>query len=122
MQEFIAFLKAHHTVLDPTMGTFQALFCGDPAAVTPGLEAIVPRFPPQVRRSMLSGALAPPKGQETAYREAFPALLRLFKALNDAGVTIIPGTDSLSGYPCCMNWSCMYTRASPQRRYYAWRL
>lgn len=98
VQEFIAFLKAHHTVLDPTMGIFQGLFCGDPAAVTPGLEAIVPRFPPQVRRSMLSGALAPPKGQETVYREAFPALLRLLKALSDAGVTIIPGTDSLSGY------------------------
>jgi imidazolonepropionase-like amidohydrolase len=47
---------------------------------------------------MLSGALAPPKGQEAAYREAFPALLRLLKALSDAGTTIIPGTDSLSGY------------------------
>jgi hypothetical protein len=98
VQEFIAFLKAHHTVLDPTLGIFQSLFCGDPAAVTPGLEAIAPRFPPQVRRSMLSGALAPPKGQEAAYREAFPALLRLLKALSDAGTTIIPGTDSLSGY------------------------
>jgi imidazolonepropionase-like amidohydrolase len=98
VQEFIGFLKAHHTVLDPTMGIFQSLFCGDPAAVTPGLEAIVPRFPPQIRRTMLSGALAPPKGQETAFREAFPAMLRLLKALNDAGVTMVPGTDSLAGY------------------------
>ena len=98
VREFIGFLKAHHTVLDPTMGIFQGLFCGDPAAVTPGLETIVPRFPPQVRRTMLSGALAPPKGQEAAYREAFPAMLRLLKALSDAGVTIIPGTDSLPGY------------------------
>jgi imidazolonepropionase-like amidohydrolase len=98
VQEFIGFLKAHHTVLDPTMGIFESLFCGDPAAVTPGLEAVVPRFPPQVRRTMLSGALAPPKGQETAYREAFPAMLRLLKALSDAGVTLIPGTDSLPGY------------------------
>ena len=98
VREFIGFLKAHHTVLDPTVGIFQAMFSGDPAAVTPGLETIVPRFPPQVRRSMLSGALTPPKGQETAYREAFPAMLRLLKSLNDAGVTIIPGTDSLAGY------------------------
>ena len=98
VQEFIGFLKAHHTVLDPTMGIFQRLFSGDPAAVTPGLEAIVPRFPPQIRRTMLSGALAPPKGQEAAYREAFPAMLRLLKALNDAGITVIPGTDALSGY------------------------
>jgi imidazolonepropionase-like amidohydrolase len=80
------------------MGIFEALFSGDPSAVVPALRNIVPRFPPQVRRAMLSGAYAPPPGQEEAYREAFPSMLRLLKALHDAGVTIVPGTDSLSGY------------------------
>src|SRR5438046_9800153 len=47
---------------------------------------------------MLSGALEVPKGKEVAYHEAFPAMLRLLKALYDAGVTIIPGTDALAGY------------------------
>lgn len=98
VKEFIGFLKAHHTVLDPTMGIFEGLLSGDPAAVTPGLENIAPRFPPQVRRNMLSGALEPPADQKAAYAEAFPAMLHLLKALYDAGVTIIPGTDSLSGY------------------------
>jgi imidazolonepropionase-like amidohydrolase len=64
----------------------------------PGLEEIVPRFPPQVRRGMLSQAIIVPKGEEAAYREAFPAMLRLLRALYDAGVTIIPGTDSVAGY------------------------
>jgi len=85
-------------VLDPTMGAFEGLFCGDPTVVTPGLEEIVPRFPPQVRRLMLSGALEVPKDKEAAYREAFPAMLRLLRALYDAGITIIPGTDGLAGY------------------------
>src|SRR5947208_533663 len=98
VREFIAFLKQHHTVLDPTMGAFEGLFCGDPTVITPGLEDVAPRFPPQVRRQLLSGALEVPKGQETAYHEAFPAMLRLLKALHDAGVTIIPGTDGLAGY------------------------
>jgi imidazolonepropionase-like amidohydrolase len=35
---------------------------------------------------------------KAAYQEAFPAMLRLLKAIHDAGVTIIPGTDSLAGY------------------------
>src|SRR5438094_2723184 len=47
---------------------------------------------------MLSGALEVPKGKEVAYHEAFPAMLRLLKALYDAGITIIPGTDALAGY------------------------
>ena len=98
VREFIQFLKKHHTVLDPTMGAFEGLFCGDPTAITPGLEEIVPRFPPQVRRNMRSGALEAPKDKEAAYREAFPAMLRLLKALHDAEVTIIPGTDALAGY------------------------
>jgi Amidohydrolase family len=98
VREFIAFLASHHTVLDPTMSIFESLFCGDPAAVTPGLEEIVPRFPPQVRRNMLSGALQPPPGQAALYKVAFPAMLRLLKALSDGGITIIPGTDALAGY------------------------
>src|SRR5438094_6022349 len=98
VRDFIAFLKQHQTVLDPTVSIFEGLFCGDPAVVTPGLEDIVRRFPPQVRRVMLSGALDVPKGKEAAYHEAFPAMLRLLKALYDAGITIIPGTDALAGY------------------------
>src|SRR5436190_12407843 len=98
VRDFINFLKGHHTVLDPTMNVFEALFCGDPSAITPGLEKIVPRFPPQVRRTMRSGALEVPPDKQAAYHEGFPAMLRLLKAIHDAGVTIIPGTDALPGY------------------------
>jgi len=98
VRDFIAYLARHHTVLDPTMNIFEALFCGDATAVTPGLEAVAPRMPPQVRRGLLSGAITVPQGEEAAYREALPAMLRLLKALHQAGVTIIPGTDSMPGY------------------------
>jgi hypothetical protein len=98
VRDFVNFLKDHHTVLDPTINVFEALFCGDPSAITPGLEGIVPRFPPQVRRTMRSGALEVPPDKQAAYHEAFPAMLRLLKAIHDADVTIIPGTDALPGY------------------------
>src|SRR5436190_4374715 len=98
VREFIEFLKQHQTVLDSTVSIFEGLFCGDPTVVTPGLEDIVPHFPPQIRRAMLSGALEVPKDKEVAYYEAFPAMLRLLKSLYDAGITIIPGTDALAGY------------------------
>jgi len=98
VQEFVRFLKAHHTVLDPTMSIFEGMLSGNPAAPPPGLEKIVPRFPAQVRRNQLSGALSVPKDQEAAYKEAFPSMLRLLKMIHDAGITIVPGTDALSGY------------------------
>ncbi|GAH58432.1 unnamed protein product, partial [marine sediment metagenome] len=37
-------------------------------------------------------------GQEEAYKQAFPSMLKLLKALHDAGVTILPGTDAMAGY------------------------
>jgi hypothetical protein len=98
VRDFINFLGQHHTVLDPTISVFEGLFCGNPSAITPGLEEIVPRFPPQVRRAMRSGALEVLPDKQSAYHEAFPAMLRLLKAIHDAGVTIIPGTDALAGY------------------------
>ncbi len=98
VRDFINFLKDHHTVLDPTISAFEGLFCGNPSAITPGLEEIVPRFPPQVRRAMLSGALEVPPDKRAAYQEAFPAMLRLLKTIHDAGMAIIPGTDALAGY------------------------
>jgi hypothetical protein len=110
VRDFINFLGQHHTVLDPTISIFESLFCGDPSAIIPGLEEIVPRFPPQVRRAMLSGALEVPREKESAYHEAFPAMLRLLKALHDAGVTIIPGTDALAGYTLHHELE-LYTRA-----------
>ena len=58
VREFIGFIKQHHTVLDPTMDAFEGLFCGNSTVVMPGLEEIAPRFPPQVRRQLLSGAPA----------------------------------------------------------------
>ena len=98
VRAFITFLKQHHTVLDPTMDVFEGLFSGDPNAPAPGLVRIAPRFPPQVRRALHSGALEVPPDKKDAYAAAFPAMLNLLKALHEAGVTIVPGTDALSGY------------------------
>jgi imidazolonepropionase-like amidohydrolase len=98
VRDFIAFLGKHHTVLDPTVGIFQSLFSGKPGDITPGLEDIAPRFPPQVRRGLNGNTLEVPKGEEEAYAQAYPSMLKMLKALHDAGVTIIPGTDNLAGY------------------------
>lgn len=98
VQDFIAFLKRHRTVLDPTLGLLEARLAGSPTQVTPGLEEIAGRFPAQVRRKLMAGAYEVPKGYEAAYREAISSMQKLVKALHEAGVTIVPGTDALAGY------------------------
>lgn len=98
VRDFIDFLKRHRTVLDPTMGLLEARLAGSSTQITPGLENIAPRFPAQVRRNLVAPAYEAPAGEEAAYREAIPSMLKLLKALHDAGATIIPGTDALAGY------------------------
>jgi cytosine/adenosine deaminase-related metal-dependent hydrolase len=99
VREFIAFLKRHHTVIDPTLTVFEDTFSGSAEQrVPPGLLPVVDRLPPQARRNLSFGKLPIPKGQESAYAEAFPALMRMVKALHDGGVTLMPGTDAHAGY------------------------
>ncbi len=95
---FIALMKSHHTVLDATVNTFEAMYDGAPDKINPGYESVVPRLPPQVGRGFKGGNLEPPKGLEENYKVAYASMLRMLKALYDAGVTLIPGTDSPAGF------------------------
>jgi imidazolonepropionase-like amidohydrolase len=95
---FIAELKRRHTVLDPTVAILEGLYSGAPGEPPAALKGMVERFPPIVRRRLLSGAVAVPPGKEEAYRQALPRLLQLIKRLHDGGVTLMPGTDAFAGY------------------------
>ncbi|MEO7917355.1 MAG: hypothetical protein ABIR16_06895, partial [Dokdonella sp.] len=98
VRDFIALMKKNHTAIDPTVGIYGDMFSGNPDAVPAALVDVAPRFPPQVQRVLKTGAIVAPKGEEAAYREALPALLALIKALHDAGVPILAGTDAMAGY------------------------
>jgi len=96
--DFVAFMRARHTVLDPTLVTLEGLYSGDAAKAPPALQAMVDRFPPMVRRGLLSGAVAVPPGKEAVYRDALPKMQQMIKRLFDAGVTLMPGSDAFAGY------------------------
>ena len=90
---FIAELRRRHTVLDPTVAILEGLYSGAPGEPPAALQGRVERFPPMVRRRLLSGAVPVPAGREEAYRQALP-----HKRLHDGGVTLMPGTDGFAGY------------------------
>jgi imidazolonepropionase-like amidohydrolase len=86
----IAFLKAHHTVIDPTQSWNELLghALGEPiAAFQPG----VTKIPPPLNRLFSSAGAA---GIDAATARArLERGLRIVKALHDAGVTVVAGTD-----------------------------
>ncbi len=98
VKSFIALLKEHGTVSDPTLATFEALYMAPANAVGPTYASVVDRFPPQVRRGFVGGGLTAPPGQEQRYHDSYRNMEKLVLALHEAGVPIVAGTDALCGF------------------------
>jgi imidazolonepropionase-like amidohydrolase len=96
VQDFLKVLRAHHTVVDPTVDAFEDLLVGKQGRVTPGLEPMAARLPVQVARSFLTGGL-PREGKDELYERSYERVLAMVKALADAKVAVVVGTDSLAG-------------------------
>jgi hypothetical protein len=95
-QEFFELLRQHGTVIDPTLATFESVFVGQQGKVPEGEEWIVKRLPVQTARSFLTGGL-PMAGKEELYRRSFDKMIAMVRALRDAKVTVVAGTDALAG-------------------------
>ena len=95
-RDFFALLREHHTVIDPTVDAFEDLLVGEQGKIVPGLEAVAARVPVQTARGFLVGGL-PRAGKEATYRASFEKLLAMVKALHDAKVPLVVGTDAMAG-------------------------
>jgi imidazolonepropionase-like amidohydrolase len=98
VKSFIALLKEHHTVSDPTLGAFEGMFIGEAGKVDPSLAEVADRLPPQVQRGLYGGGLNPPDDQKQRYRDSFRAMQNLVRTLHDNGITIVAGTDGQAGF------------------------
>jgi imidazolonepropionase-like amidohydrolase len=99
VQSFIRLLRDHHTVIDPTVVTFESMLIGRPGKMDPGAAEIADRLPPTVRRGLLAGGGLPvPDSMDQRYRDSFVAFEKMVKAMYDGGVTIVAGTDGFSGF------------------------
>ena len=98
VKRFIALLKEHGTVSDPTLMAFEGMFTGEAGKVDPSLAAVADRLPPQVQRGLYSGGLNPPADQVQRYKDSYRTMQNLVKALYDAGVNIVAGTDAMAGF------------------------
>ena len=97
VREFFALLEQHHTVIDPTVDAFEDLLTGEQGKLIAGLEPLVERLPVQTQRQFLLGGLPLAGDKLETYRASFDKMLAMVKALSDAGIPVVVGTDSLAG-------------------------
>ena len=98
VKDFIQLLLEKKTVVDPTLVTFEGMFNDKPGRMSKSYAAVADRFPAQIRRGFLYGGLQVPKGMDAnRYEDSFKQMEKMTRALYDAGVPIVAGTDSLAG-------------------------
>src|SRR5262249_16066125 len=98
VQRFIGLLKEHHTVVDPTLNVFEGMFTDRPGKSSARGAAIADRVAAQIRRGFFYGGLTVPEGMDDRYRDSYRELMNMTRALYDAGVPIVAGTDDLAGF------------------------
>ena len=97
VKDFFKLLIERKTVVDPTVGVFESLFVARPGKVPPSFAPLVERLPVQVQRWFTSGGLVVPEGKDQDYVRAFDKALMMVKALYDAKIPIVAGTDAVAG-------------------------
>jgi imidazolonepropionase-like amidohydrolase len=101
VNDFVALLKQHHTVIDPTMGVWEGTYLDRPGQVARIDAVMFDRLPVQVQRSSKAGGTAlgaTDPATDKQYRASYANMVRMLKKLYDNGIQIVAGTDALSGY------------------------
>jgi imidazolonepropionase-like amidohydrolase len=89
-QKALAFLKTHHTVVDPTialMEFFTATTAKPPASFEPGVNKVAPELAEQLTD------VAPPNDRSEIGEKVFEKELAIIGALHRAGIPVVAGTD-----------------------------
>jgi hypothetical protein len=93
VKDFIAFLKARHTVVDPTLVTFETMFTGVKGQQIKSYQPYADRLPPGMLRGGLSGGRGKTPEERAAYTESYRRMMQMLKLMHDAGVPVVNGTD-----------------------------
>jgi imidazolonepropionase-like amidohydrolase len=95
-QKALAFLKAHHTVVDPTMALmefFTATTAKPPASFEPGVVKVAPELAEQLTD------VGPPTERSQIGEKVFEKEIAIVGALHRAGIPVVAGTDqTVPGY------------------------
>ena len=98
VQDFIALLKQHDTVIDPTLATFDFLQQRDGELSKP-YTAVAGHLPPDLQRSLRVGSMKiPDDATALRYKASYAKMVDFVGRLHRAGIPIVAGTDGFAGF------------------------
>jgi hypothetical protein len=98
VQDFIAFLVQHKTVIDPTLTTFDFIRQKD-GDISQAYAAVADHMPPDVRRGFYQGSMKIPDDATAALHEkSYAKMIEFTGRMYKAGIPLVAGTDALAGF------------------------
>jgi hypothetical protein len=98
VQDYLAFLAQHKTVIDPTLTTFDFVRQRD-GDMSKAYAAVADHMPPDVRRGFLQGQMKIPDDATAArYEKSYSKMIEFTGRMYKAGVPLVAGTDGLAGF------------------------
>lgn len=98
VQDFIALLKEHKTVIDPTLAAFDFIRHRDGTVPEP-FAAILDHLPPDVQRNLRMAEMKiPDDATADRYKKSFSKLLEFTARMYKAGIPVVAGTDGMAGF------------------------
>jgi hypothetical protein len=98
VQDFIAELVQHKTVVDPTLSTFDFIRQRD-GDMSQVYAAVADHMPPDVRRGFLQGEMKIPDAETAArYEKSYAKMIEFTGRMYRAGIPLVAGTDALAGF------------------------
>ncbi len=98
VQQFIALLKAHGTVIDPTLATFEGNFTQENGRTNPAYDAIAAHTPVAMQRDWRTRSLAIEPDKVDRYKMSYARMVEFTGRLFRAGIPLEAGTDEIPGF------------------------
>jgi hypothetical protein len=97
-QDYIAFLKAHGTVIDPTLATFDFIRQRD-GTMSGVVADVAGHLPPDIQRGRKVASMKIPDDATAArYEASYRKMIDFVGRMYRAGIPIVAGTDEIPGF------------------------
>ncbi|MDR3385945.1 MAG: amidohydrolase family protein [Rudaea sp.] len=98
VQDYIAFLVRHKTVIDPTLTTFDFIRQRD-GDLSQAYAAVADNMPPDVRRGFFQASMnIPDEATHARYEKSYAKMIDFTGRMYKAGIPLVAGTDALAGF------------------------
>lgn len=97
-RSFVALMKERGVAHDPTVAVFEDPFMQAPGEPSLTYGAVADHLPAAIQRQLRMAAMEADPPMREIYRASFRKALQTIARLDQAGVTLVPGTDAVAGF------------------------